>query len=60
MCDICGDTFEQFWDEEEEAWHLKDAVRVSGEVSDARGRHVHLEDAAADCVSRCAVSFCFV
>ena len=28
MCDICKEPFEQFWDEEEEEWHLRDAVRV--------------------------------
>ena len=32
VCAICGDPFEQFWDEEQEAWHLKDAIRVNGEV----------------------------
>ena len=33
VCDICGDTFEQFWDEDAEEWHLKDAVRVNNKVS---------------------------
>ncbi|XP_019634316.1 PREDICTED: trichohyalin-like [Branchiostoma belcheri] len=32
ICDICQEPFEQFWDEEEEAWHLKDAVRVNGKT----------------------------
>ena len=32
VCAICGDPFEQFWDEDQEAWHLKDAIRVHGEV----------------------------
>ncbi|KAI8488963.1 mRNA 3' end processing factor [Branchiostoma belcheri] len=32
ICDICQEPFEQFWDEEEEAWHLKDAVRVNGKA----------------------------
>ena len=29
VCDICGDPFEQFWDEDAEEWHLKDAVRIN-------------------------------
>ncbi|XP_078600723.1 uncharacterized protein LOC144875862 isoform X1 [Branchiostoma floridae x Branchiostoma japonicum] len=32
ICDICQEPFEQFWDEDEEAWHLKDAVRVNGKT----------------------------
>ena len=27
-CEICGEPFEQFWDEDEEEWHLKDALRI--------------------------------
>ena len=26
---MCGEQFEQFWDEEAEEWHLRDAVRVN-------------------------------
>ena len=33
ICDICRESFEQFWDEDHEAWHLKDAVRVNQKVS---------------------------
>ena len=33
VCDICGDPFEQFWEEDEEEWHLRNAVRVEGKVS---------------------------
>ncbi len=32
VCDICGETFEQFWDEDAEEWHLKDALRVNNKV----------------------------
>lgn len=32
VCDICGDPFEQFWEEEEEEWHLRNAVRVEGKT----------------------------
>lgn len=32
VCEICGDPFEQFWEEEEEEWHLKNAVRVEGKT----------------------------
>lgn len=32
MCEICHDPFEQYWDEVEEDWHLKDAVRVDGKT----------------------------
>ena len=32
VCDICGDAFEQFWDEDAEEWHLKDAVRVNNKA----------------------------
>ena len=28
VCVICGDPFEQFYDDEEEEWHLRDAMRV--------------------------------
>lgn len=30
---MCGEQFEQFWDEEEDEWHLRDAVRIAGKVS---------------------------
>lgn len=29
---MCGDAFEQFFDEESEEWHLKNALRVDGKV----------------------------
>ncbi|XP_070554002.1 pre-mRNA cleavage complex 2 protein Pcf11-like [Ptychodera flava] len=32
VCDICQESFEQFWDEEEEQWQLKDAIRVDGKT----------------------------
>ena len=25
---VCNEPFEQFWEEEEEAWHFRDAVRI--------------------------------
>ncbi|KAL5012400.1 hypothetical protein ScPMuIL_010951 [Solemya velum] len=28
ICDICGDPFEQYWSEEHEGWHLRNAIRV--------------------------------
>ncbi|XP_072332643.1 pre-mRNA cleavage complex 2 protein Pcf11 isoform X3 [Scyliorhinus torazame] len=28
VCEICQEAFEQYWDEDEEEWHLKNAVRV--------------------------------
>ncbi|XP_078475121.1 LOW QUALITY PROTEIN: pre-mRNA cleavage complex 2 protein Pcf11 [Lampetra planeri] len=28
LCEICREQFEQYWDEDEEEWHLKNAVRV--------------------------------
>ncbi|XP_014312986.1 pre-mRNA cleavage complex 2 protein Pcf11-like [Myotis lucifugus] len=31
-CAICQEQFEQYWDEEEEEWHLKNAIRVDGET----------------------------
>lgn len=27
MCDICQEPFEQFWEEDLEEWHFKDAIR---------------------------------
>ncbi|XP_007900906.1 pre-mRNA cleavage complex 2 protein Pcf11 isoform X1 [Callorhinchus milii] len=30
ICEICQEPFEQYWDEDEEEWHLKNAVRVEG------------------------------
>ncbi|XP_013419945.1 pre-mRNA cleavage complex 2 protein Pcf11 isoform X2 [Lingula anatina] len=32
ICDVCHDPFEQFWDEEAEEWHLKDAIRINGKT----------------------------
>lgn len=32
VCVICGDPFEQFWDEEAEEWHLRDAIRSEKKV----------------------------
>lgn len=32
ICDTCRESFEQFWDEEKEAWHLRDAIQVDGKV----------------------------
>jgi hypothetical protein len=32
VCDICGDPFEQFWDQEAEEWHLRDAISVDKKV----------------------------
>ncbi|XP_029923941.1 pre-mRNA cleavage complex 2 protein Pcf11 [Myripristis murdjan] len=29
-CDICQEAFEMYWEEEEEEWHLKNAIRVDG------------------------------
>ncbi|XP_006763804.2 PREDICTED: pre-mRNA cleavage complex 2 protein Pcf11 isoform X1 [Myotis davidii] len=31
-CEICQEQFEQIWDEEEEEWHLKNAIRVDGKI----------------------------
>ncbi|XP_067842368.1 pre-mRNA cleavage complex 2 protein Pcf11 [Heptranchias perlo] len=28
VCEICQEPFEQYWDEDEEEWHLKNAIRV--------------------------------
>ncbi|XP_040282333.1 pre-mRNA cleavage complex 2 protein Pcf11 [Bufo bufo] len=32
ICDICKEQFEQYWDEEEEEWHLKNAMRVNEKI----------------------------
>uniref|UniRef100_A0A8C4NF08 Pre-mRNA cleavage complex 2 protein Pcf11 n=1 Tax=Eptatretus burgeri TaxID=7764 RepID=A0A8C4NF08_EPTBU len=32
LCDICQEAFQQYWDEDEEEWHLKNAVRVDNKV----------------------------
>ncbi|MEE6524242.1 hypothetical protein FKM82_023593 [Ascaphus truei] len=32
ICDICQEQFEQYWDEEEEEWHLKNAIRVNEKI----------------------------
>ncbi|KAM6986999.1 pre-mRNA cleavage complex 2 protein Pcf11 [Aplochiton taeniatus] len=29
-CEICQEPFENYWEEEEEEWHLKNAIRVDG------------------------------
>uniref|UniRef100_H3AK79 Pre-mRNA cleavage complex 2 protein Pcf11 n=1 Tax=Latimeria chalumnae TaxID=7897 RepID=H3AK79_LATCH len=31
-CEICEEQFEQYWDEEEEEWHLKNAMRVDEKI----------------------------
>ncbi|XP_018105873.1 pre-mRNA cleavage complex 2 protein Pcf11 isoform X2 [Xenopus laevis] len=32
ICEICQEQFEQYWDEEEEEWHLKNAMRVNEKI----------------------------
>ncbi|XP_063287364.1 pre-mRNA cleavage complex 2 protein Pcf11 [Pelobates fuscus] len=32
ICEICEEQFEQYWDEEEEEWHLKNAMRVNDKI----------------------------
>ncbi|KAK3591756.1 hypothetical protein CHS0354_019528 [Potamilus streckersoni] len=29
LCEICHEPFEQYWDEDQEEWHLRDAIRVN-------------------------------
>ncbi|XP_030636860.1 pre-mRNA cleavage complex 2 protein Pcf11 isoform X2 [Chanos chanos] len=31
-CEICQEQFETYWEEEEEEWHLKNAIRVDGKT----------------------------
>ncbi|XP_026860226.2 pre-mRNA cleavage complex 2 protein Pcf11 [Electrophorus electricus] len=31
-CEICQEQFEMYWEEEEEEWHLKNAIRVDGKT----------------------------
>ncbi|NXC51197.1 PCF11 protein, partial [Penelope pileata] len=31
-CEICREQFEQYWDEEEEEWHLKNAIRMDEKI----------------------------
>jgi cytidine deaminase len=31
-CGICNEPFEKFWDEEEEEWMIKNAIRVDGKA----------------------------
>ncbi|CAL8363488.1 unnamed protein product [Lota lota] len=31
-CEICQEAFEMYWEEEEEEWHLRDALRVEGKT----------------------------
>lgn len=32
LCDICHEPFEQYWDEDLEEWHLRDAIRVNNKT----------------------------
>lgn len=32
VCTVCNEPFEQFWEEEEEAWHFRDAMKMGGKV----------------------------
>uniref|UniRef100_A0A8C1RZQ0 PCF11 cleavage and polyadenylation factor subunit n=1 Tax=Cyprinus carpio TaxID=7962 RepID=A0A8C1RZQ0_CYPCA len=32
LCEICQEQFEMYWEEEEEEWHLKNAIRVDGKT----------------------------
>lgn len=32
LCTICAEQFEQFWEEEEEEWHFREAVRIEGKL----------------------------
>ena len=56
VCEICRDPFEQFYDDDEEEWHLRDAVRIDG-----RTYHpVCYEDYKEVCVFHICVSYlCF-
>ncbi|KAL3880688.1 hypothetical protein ACJMK2_032908 [Sinanodonta woodiana] len=29
LCDTCHEPFEQYWDEDQEEWHLRDALRIN-------------------------------
>lgn len=31
-CEICQEQFEMYWEEDEEEWHLKNAIRVDEKV----------------------------
>jgi len=37
VCDICEEPFEQFWEEDLEEWHFKDAVRTEDSKVSRRG-----------------------
>jgi len=32
ICNICHEPFEQYWDEELEEWHLRDAIKVNNKT----------------------------
>ncbi|XP_053398989.1 uncharacterized protein LOC123558235 [Mercenaria mercenaria] len=32
MCNICSEVFEQYWDEDLEEWHLRDAIKVNNKT----------------------------
>jgi hypothetical protein len=32
MCNICMEVFEQYWNEELEEWHLRDAIKVNNKT----------------------------
>ena len=37
VCDICEEPFEEFWEEDLEEWHFKDAVRTEDSKVSRRG-----------------------
>jgi hypothetical protein len=36
VCTICAEQFEQFWEEELEEWHFREAIRHEGKVVSTR------------------------
>ena len=40
MCDICQEPFEQFWEEDLEEWHFKDAIRAGDSKVSVKGGRV--------------------
>ncbi|NXH34988.1 PCF11 protein, partial [Myiagra hebetior] len=48
-CEICQEQFEQYWDEEEEEWHLKNAIRVDEKIYHPSCYEDYQNTSAFDC-----------
>lgn len=58
-CEICQEQFEMYWEEDEEEWHLKNAIRVDEKVRNVKRIRFRLVT-MSDCRQQTHGSFVFL